>query len=48
MKEVSSLLSRYAEKLLIDKKLFEAISLYRKANQCLKAAGLLYKVVETF
>ncbi|TPX32150.1 hypothetical protein SmJEL517_g04695 [Synchytrium microbalum] len=46
MKEVNGLLSRYAERLLSDGKLFEAISLYRKANQCLKAAGLLYKLAD--
>ncbi|TPX47173.1 hypothetical protein SeMB42_g03432 [Synchytrium endobioticum] len=46
IKEVNTLLYRHAERLLLDGKLFEAISLYRKANQCLKAAGLLYKLAD--
>ena len=44
VKEIDSLLAKYASHLLDANKLVNAIELYRKANHYLEAAKLLYKV----
>ncbi|XP_061599596.1 WD repeat-containing protein 35 [Cololabis saira] len=46
MKEIKSLLSKYASHLLQKKKTLEAVELYRKAHHFLDAAGLMFKVAE--
>ncbi|KAM6912965.1 WD repeat-containing protein 35 [Xenentodon cancila] len=44
MKEIKSLLSKYASHLLQKKKTLEAVELYRKAHHFLDAAKLMFKV----
>lgn len=44
MKEIKSLLSKYASHLLEKNKTFEAVELYRKAHHFLDAAKLMFKV----
>lgn len=44
MKEIKSLLSKYASHLLEKNKTFEAVGLYRKAHHFLDAAKLMFKV----
>lgn len=44
MKEIGSLLARYASHLLEKNKIFDAIELYRKANYFFEAAKLMFKV----
>ncbi|XP_033032639.1 WD repeat-containing protein 35 [Trachypithecus francoisi] len=46
MKEIGSLLARYASHLLEKSKTFDAIELYRKANYFLDAAKLMFKVAD--
>uniref|UniRef100_A0A2K5JCK1 WD repeat-containing protein 35 n=1 Tax=Colobus angolensis palliatus TaxID=336983 RepID=A0A2K5JCK1_COLAP len=46
MKEIGSLLARYASHLLEKNKTFDAIELYRKANYFLDAAKLMFKVAD--
>lgn len=45
MKEIKSLLSKYASHLLEKNKTLEAVELYRKAHHFLDAAKLMFKVV---
>lgn len=44
MKEIKSLLSKYASHLLEKNKTLEAVELYRKAHHFLDAAKLMFKV----
>lgn len=44
MKEIGSLLARYASHLLEKNKILDAIELYRKANYFFEAAKLMFKV----
>ena len=44
VKEIDSLLAKYAQHLLEKNKIFNAIELYRKAGHHLEAAKLLFKV----
>lgn len=44
MKEIGSLLSRYASQLLEKNKPLDAVELYRKANYFFDAAKLMFKV----
>ena len=44
LREIDTLLAKYAKHLLDKDKTIEAIELYRKANHFLDAAKLLYKV----
>lgn len=44
MKEMKSLLSKYASHLLEKNKTLEAVELYRTANHFLDAAKLMFKV----
>lgn len=44
MKEIGSLLAKYASHLLEKKKTLEAVELYRKARHFLEAAKLMFKV----
>ena len=44
VKEIDSLLAKYAQHLLEKNKVFNAIELYRKAGHYLEAAKLLFKV----
>lgn len=44
MKEIKSLLSKYASYLLENNKTLEAVELYRKAHHFLDAAKLMFKV----
>ncbi len=44
MKEIKSLLSKYASHLLENNKTLEAVELYRKAHHFLDAAKLMFKV----
>ncbi|XP_030346038.1 WD repeat-containing protein 35 isoform X2 [Strigops habroptila] len=46
MKEIGSLLARYASHLLEKNKIFDAIELYRKANYFLEAAKLMFKIAD--
>ncbi|XP_033095063.1 WD repeat-containing protein 35 isoform X6 [Trachypithecus francoisi] len=46
MKEIGSLLARYASHLLEKNKTLDAIALYRKANYFLDAAKLMFKVAD--
>ncbi|XP_078204571.1 WD repeat-containing protein 35 isoform X5 [Callithrix jacchus] len=46
MKEIGSLLARYASHLLEKNKTLEAIELYRKANYFLDAAKLMFKIAD--
>ncbi|KAG8445687.1 hypothetical protein GDO86_010460 [Hymenochirus boettgeri] len=46
MKEIGSLLAKYASHLLEKNKTLEAIELYRKANHFLEAAKLMFKIAE--
>ncbi|XP_051471912.1 WD repeat-containing protein 35 isoform X3 [Apus apus] len=46
MKEIGSLLARYASYLLKNSKIFDAIELYRKANYFFEAAKLMFKVAD--
>lgn len=48
MKEIKSLLSKYASHLLEKNKTLEAVELYRKAHHFLDAAKLMFKVVLCF
>lgn len=45
MKEIGSLLSKYASHLLEKNKTLDAIELYRKAHYFLDAAKLMFKVL---
>lgn len=45
MKEIGSLLARYASHLLEKNKTLDAIELYRKANYFYDAAKLMFKVM---
>ena len=45
MKEIGSLLARYASHLLEKNKILDAIELYRKANYFYDAAKLMFKVM---
>lgn len=45
--EIEHLLAKYATYLLGQKRDFEAIELYRKANYCKKSAHLLFAMAET-
>lgn len=45
MKEIGSLLARYASHLLEKNKTLDAIELYRKANYFYDAAKLMFKVI---
>jgi len=47
-KDIETLLSGYAKRLLNEKKIIEAIELYRKANYCQKSAQLLYNLADEF
>uniref|UniRef100_T1JCY7 Uncharacterized protein n=1 Tax=Strigamia maritima TaxID=126957 RepID=T1JCY7_STRMM len=44
VKEIGSLLAKYAEHLLVKNKIFDAVELYRNANRHLDAAQLMFKV----
>ena len=44
--QISSLLAKYAQHLLDEKKIVQAIELYRKANHCLEAARLLMELAK--
>ena len=44
--QISSLLAKYAQHLLDDKKILQAIELYRKANHFLEAARLLMELAK--
>lgn len=46
MKEIGSLLARYASHLLEKNKILDAIELYRKANYFFEAAKLMFKVLQ--
>uniref|UniRef100_A0A672HZ28 WD repeat-containing protein 35 n=1 Tax=Salarias fasciatus TaxID=181472 RepID=A0A672HZ28_SALFA len=46
MKEIKSLLSKYASHLLEKNKILEAVELYRKAHHFLDAAKLMFKIAE--
>ncbi|MEE6476886.1 hypothetical protein FKM82_011258 [Ascaphus truei] len=46
MKEIGSLLAKYASHLLEKNKTLDAIELYRKANHFLEAAKLMFKIAE--
>uniref|UniRef100_A0A3B3BS72 WD repeat-containing protein 35 n=1 Tax=Oryzias melastigma TaxID=30732 RepID=A0A3B3BS72_ORYME len=46
MKEIKSLLSKYASHLLEKNKTLEAVELYRKAHHFLEAAKLMFKIAE--
>ncbi|KAM6355755.1 WD repeat-containing protein 35 isoform 3-T3 [Podargus strigoides] len=46
MKEIGSLLSRYASHLLEKNKILDAIELYRKANYFFEAAKLMFKIAD--
>ncbi|XP_066559744.1 WD repeat-containing protein 35 isoform X2 [Amia ocellicauda] len=46
MKEIGSLLSKYASHLLEKNKILEAIELYRKAHHFLDAAKLMFKIAD--
>ncbi|XP_029451827.1 WD repeat-containing protein 35 isoform X1 [Rhinatrema bivittatum] len=46
MKEIGSLLAKYASHLLKKNKVFDAIELYRKANYFLEAAKLMFKIAD--
>ncbi|XP_061207186.1 WD repeat-containing protein 35 isoform X3 [Neopsephotus bourkii] len=46
MKEIGSLLARYASHLLEKNKIFDAIELYRKANYFFEAAKLMFKIAD--
>ncbi|XP_014880657.1 WD repeat-containing protein 35-like [Poecilia latipinna] len=46
MKEIKSLLSKYASHLLEENKTLEAVELYRKAHHFLDAAKLMFKVAD--
>uniref|UniRef100_A0A1A8S087 WD repeat-containing protein 35 n=2 Tax=Nothobranchius rachovii TaxID=451742 RepID=A0A1A8S087_9TELE len=46
MKEIKSLLSKYASHLLENNKTLEAVELYRKAHHFLDAAKLMFKIAE--
>lgn len=46
MKEIGSLLARYASHLLEKNKTLDAIELYRKASYFFDAAKLMYKVMQ--
>ncbi|MBN3313719.1 WDR35 protein, partial [Atractosteus spatula] len=46
MKEIGSLLSKYASHLLDKNKILDAIELYRKAHHFLDAATLMYKIAD--
>lgn len=46
MKEIGSLLARYASHLLEKNKIFDAIELYHKANYFFEAAKLMFKVLQ--
>ncbi|ELT97636.1 hypothetical protein CAPTEDRAFT_160931 [Capitella teleta] len=46
VREIDSLLAKYAKHLLEKNKIINAVELYRKANHYLEAAKLLYKVAE--
>lgn len=45
MKEIGSLLARYASQLLEKNKPLDAVELYRKANYFFDAAKLMFKVL---
>ena len=45
MKEIGSLLARYASHLLEKNKILDAIELYRKASYVYDAAKLMFKVM---
>jgi WD repeat-containing protein 35 len=47
MKEIGSLLARYASHLLEKNKTLDAIELYRKASYFFDAAKLMYKVMHS-
>ena len=47
MKEINSLLAKYASHLLEKNKPLEAVELYRKAHHFLEAAKLMFKVLPT-
>jgi WD repeat-containing protein 35 len=44
VREIDSLLAKYAKHLLEKNKIINAVELYRKANHYLEAAKLLFKV----
>jgi len=44
--QISSLLAKYAQHLLDEKKMLQAIELYRKANHFLEAARLLMELAK--
>ncbi|XP_030902468.2 WD repeat-containing protein 35 isoform X2 [Melopsittacus undulatus] len=46
MKEIGSLLARYASHLLEKNKIFDAIELYHKANYFFEAAKLMFKIAD--
>uniref|UniRef100_A0A8B9CGV6 WD repeat-containing protein 35 n=1 Tax=Anser brachyrhynchus TaxID=132585 RepID=A0A8B9CGV6_9AVES len=46
MKEIGSLLARYASHLLEKNKILDAIELYRKANYFFEAANLMFKIAD--
>ncbi|XP_010201833.1 WD repeat-containing protein 35 isoform X2 [Colius striatus] len=46
MKEIGSLLARYASHLLEKNKILDAIELYRKANSFFEAAKLMFKIAD--
>ncbi|NXW58812.1 WDR35 protein, partial [Eurystomus gularis] len=46
MKEIGSLLARYASHLLEKNKIFDAIELYRNANYFFEAAKLMFKIAD--
>lgn len=46
MKEIGSLLARYATHLLEKNKILDAIELYHKANYFFEAAKLMFKVLQ--
>ncbi|XP_009079467.1 PREDICTED: WD repeat-containing protein 35-like, partial [Acanthisitta chloris] len=46
MKEIGSLLARYASHLLEKNKIFDAIELYRKASYFFEAAKLMFKIAD--
>jgi WD repeat-containing protein 35 len=45
-KDVQSLLSQYAEHIISQKRIKEAVELYRRANLCLESAALLFQMAQ--